>query len=190
MVPLGHLRSLPMLLRQLERGLEEVYEQPRSPVEARQHLSRGNALEPPITQQLAHDGAVLLFDPGLVILAIRPRAGKLDAIAQAVLDHRFIDKFAAVIDIQRSEGERQADTDALKYLYQQRAFAYDQRSAFCPAACDIGQHKAMHIAAPSHLSAVRDKIHFHAARGRIIPVGKGSNGHATADLRHYSARLL
>jgi hypothetical protein len=102
MVSLGHLRPLPMFLGQFERGLEEVHEQPRCSVQTRKRLGRSDAFEPAITQQLAHDGAVLLFDPGLVILAIRSRARELDAIAQAVLDHRLVHELAAVINVQRS----------------------------------------------------------------------------------------
>jgi hypothetical protein len=142
-----------------------------------------------MTQQFAHDGAVLLFDPCLVILAIGPGAGKLDAIAQAVLDHCFIDKFAAVVDIQRPESKRQADTDALECLYEQCAFAYDQRSALCSLLRYRLTRGYAHSCPdlPRH-SARQDP--FPCCLGRIIPVGKGSNRHATADLRHYSARLF
>ena len=86
MVALGDLSALAMLFRQLEGGLEEVHEQPRGAIQARDRLRGGDALEAPIAKKLAHDGAVFLLDPGLVILAIGPRAGEFDPMAQTVLD--------------------------------------------------------------------------------------------------------
>jgi hypothetical protein len=86
MIPLGDLSALAMLCSQLERGLEEVHEQSRGVIQARDCLGGRNALEAPIPEELAHDGAIFLLDPGLVILAIRTRAGELDPTVEAVLD--------------------------------------------------------------------------------------------------------
>jgi hypothetical protein len=45
MVAFGYLSTLAMLLRQLERGLEEVHEQTRGAVQSGDRLRGGNALE-------------------------------------------------------------------------------------------------------------------------------------------------
>lgn len=59
-----------MLGSQFERGLEEVYEQSRGTIEARDRPGGRNALKAAIPQQLAHSGSVFLLHPGLVILAV------------------------------------------------------------------------------------------------------------------------
>jgi hypothetical protein len=58
-----------------------------------------DTLKPAITEEFAYDGAILLFDPGLVILSIRARPRELDAVAEAVLDHCLVHKFTAIVDI-------------------------------------------------------------------------------------------
>jgi len=97
MVAFGHLSALAMLLRELERGLEEVHEQTRGAVQSGDRLCGGNTLETAVAQKLAHDSAVLLLDPSLIILAIRPRARELDPLAEAILDQRLVYKLAAVV---------------------------------------------------------------------------------------------
>jgi hypothetical protein len=47
----------------------------------------------------------------------------------------------------------------------------------------------MHVAAPVHVSTVRDQIHLHAPGRRLIPVGKSSHRDPTADFRRHSAEL-
>src|SRR6266702_3544209 len=122
---------------------------------------------------LAHDGAVFLFDPGLVVLAIRARAGELDAVTQAILDHRLVDKFATVVDIQGPKRKRQRQSDTFQSLHQQTAFSHDQRRTLGPSARDVGEHKAIDVASSVHLPAVCNEIHLHAPRWRLVPVGEG-----------------
>ena len=45
-----------------------------------------------MTDEVADHAAVLLLDPGLVFLAVRPGTGELDAALGAVLDQRFVDE--------------------------------------------------------------------------------------------------
>ena len=49
-----------------------------------------------MTYEVADHRAVLLLNPGLVVLAVRPRPGELDATVGAVLDHRLVDEHAVV----------------------------------------------------------------------------------------------
>jgi hypothetical protein len=86
MVAFGYLGPLAMLLRELKRGLEEVHEQPRSAVQSGDRLCGGDALETAVAQKFAHNSAVLLLDPGLVVLTPRSRARELDPMAEAILD--------------------------------------------------------------------------------------------------------
>lgn len=63
-------------------------------------------LEPSIGKQLSDNGAVFLFDPRLIVLAIRPRPRELNAMRQAVFDEAVVDELISIVDIQRPEGKR------------------------------------------------------------------------------------
>ena len=60
------------LLGELERGLEKVHEQARCGIEARERLARRDALQPSVADEPSDHGPVLLLDPGLIVLPIRP----------------------------------------------------------------------------------------------------------------------
>src|SRR5207253_2594416 len=95
MVPLGDLSTLAVLLSQLEGGLEEIHEQARSAIQSGDGLRGSDALETAVAKELAHNGAVLLFDPRLIVLAPRSGAREFDPVAEAVLDQGLVHKFAA-----------------------------------------------------------------------------------------------
>lgn len=78
-------------------------------------------------EELAHDGAVFLLDPSLVVLAIRARADALDAAAQAVFDQFLVHKLAIVVDVKRTKGEGQADPNALERLNNESTFTQRKR---------------------------------------------------------------
>ena len=114
MVALGHMSPFAVLLSELERGLEEVHEQTRRAVKACNGLRGSNALETTVTQQLAHDSAIFLLDPSLIVLAIRSRASEFDPVAEAIVDQSLVYKFASVIDIQRTKREWQSQTNSFE----------------------------------------------------------------------------
>ena len=70
-IALRHPGAVPGLLHQLERGLKEIHKEPHAAIEPRQFGGRGNARVSAIAHHPSHDGAVLLLDMGLVVLAIR-----------------------------------------------------------------------------------------------------------------------
>jgi hypothetical protein len=70
-VALDHPRPDPGLVPQLERGLEQVGVQAGGGVKPGQSLRRGNPLQSAVADQAAHNRAVLLFDPSLIVLAVR-----------------------------------------------------------------------------------------------------------------------
>ena len=141
MVALGDLSALAMLCRQFEGWLEEVHEESRGAIQARNRFGSGNALEALIAQKFAHDGAVFLLDPSLVVLAIRTRAGEFDPMAQTVFDQPVVHKFGTVVDIQRAKGEGQADTDALERFNNEAAFTHCKRRRFRPATGNVRQNQ-------------------------------------------------
>ena len=58
-VALDHFGALAPLLLELERGLEEVHEEPRRRIEPRHHPCRLDAVEAAVADEPAHDGTVL-----------------------------------------------------------------------------------------------------------------------------------
>lgn len=108
MIALSHLRTVALLGGQFERGLEEVHEQPGCPVEARDRPGCRQAFKAPITQELPYNGPIFLLYPGLVVLTVRPPAGEFDAVTKAIFDQPVVDELAAIVHIQRSQGNGQA----------------------------------------------------------------------------------
>src|SRR5271156_1844938 len=156
-----------MLLRQLERGLEEVHEQTRSAVQSGDRLCGGNALETTVAQQLAHDSAVLLLDPRLVVLPPRPRASEFDPMSETVIDQGLVHKLAAIVDIQRTKREGQSQANTFERLNKQAALSNHQRRRLRPAARDVGQDQTVDVAAAVGVAAMRDTVHLHASRRRL-----------------------
>ena len=79
MVPLADQRAVPLLLGEPEGRLEVVHEQAHGLVEMRKGFGCLQAFEAPISDHASHHGAILLFDMGLIVLAIGPCARELHA---------------------------------------------------------------------------------------------------------------
>jgi hypothetical protein len=71
-VALGDARPDAALLSQLEGRLKEVNEESGCGIQTRQRFARTETFESPIADQPPYDGAILLLDPCLVVLPIRP----------------------------------------------------------------------------------------------------------------------
>ena len=57
-----------------------------------------------MTDEVADHRAVLLLDPSLVVLAVRPRTGELDAplgavLGESIVDESFVDEYAVVVRV-------------------------------------------------------------------------------------------
>ena len=92
-----HPDADPGLRSQFERGLEEVHEEPGRLIEPSQDPNRREPFKPSVSDQPSDDRAVLLFDPGLIVLAIGPRPRELDRMVVTVRDDDVIQEFAAVV---------------------------------------------------------------------------------------------
>ena len=99
MVSFADVRPHSFLLGELERRLEEIYEQPRGRVQARKNFAGPYAFEATITDQSAHNGTILLFHPRLIILVIRSRPRHLDAVLLAEPAKRVVDELSSVVRI-------------------------------------------------------------------------------------------
>lgn len=108
---------------------------------------------------------------------------ELDPMAEAVLDQVVVHKFSSVVDIRRAQREGQADSDLLKRLNDKSAVAHHKRRTLSPPGSDVGHDQAADVATAIDLSAMGDEAHFHAARQRLVPIGKGAQRYTPARLR-------
>src|SRR6266545_6579336 len=102
-IPLAHARADALLLRELERRLEEVHEETRRRVHPRKRLPRRDAFEPPVPDEATDDGSVLLFDPCLIVFTIGSRAGELDASVGAVREERVVHELTTVVRVDATQ---------------------------------------------------------------------------------------
>ena len=77
--------AVPSFLHQLERRLEVVHVLSYRSIPVGHGLSSNLARIAVMTDKVADHRAVLLLNPGLVVLAVRPGPGELDAPLGAVL---------------------------------------------------------------------------------------------------------
>jgi len=77
-VTLEGAASVPGLVGQLERGLEEVHVQEQRPVEMRHGLTGDLTGVTVMADEAAHHISVLLLDPGLIVAVVCSGPGELD----------------------------------------------------------------------------------------------------------------
>ena len=98
-MPLRDLRAVTRLLGQLERRLEEIHEQPQRAIQLLQRRSGLQPLIAPVAHRVTDHCTVLLFDPRLVVLAVRPAAGELHPGRRAIVPHRLVHEHAIIVSV-------------------------------------------------------------------------------------------
>jgi len=98
---------IPRLRGQLEGGLEEIHEQPHYGIQARQRRRGFQTFEGPRADHAAHDSAILLLHPSLVILAIGAAARELDPDLLAIIPNGLVHEHAVVVGVQPEQREGQ-----------------------------------------------------------------------------------
>ena len=162
----------PCLLGELERRLEHVHEQARRRVQAGQRFGPGHAFQTAIPHQAADDRAVLLLDPRLVVLPIRPRPRQLDVVLLAEADQHLVEKLAAVVSVDSPQRKREGAAEPIHRVDHHTCFTHQQRYGLRPAAGDIGQHQRPDEAAGHRRATVRDQVGLDEARRRILPIAE------------------
>jgi hypothetical protein len=100
-------RGEDLLVRSLRRvvafadGAEEIVLQAEQGVEALEDGPRGAGAVAIVADEAADEEAVALLDPGLVVLAIGPAAGEVDAPALAPAEQAGVNELAAVVPVPR-----------------------------------------------------------------------------------------
>ena len=78
------------------------------------------AFQTAIPDQSADDRAVLLLDPGLVVLPIRPGARQLDAVLLAEADQHLVEKLAVVVGVDPPQRKREGAAEPIHRVDQRR----------------------------------------------------------------------
>ncbi len=165
------LRTAALLLQQLHGGEEEVVQLPPfAGVEVVEEFHQPGIVEALRAEPLAHVCPVLLFDMGVVILVIGPRARDLHGALAVleVVDQMPVQELAAIITIEapQQEGQSRLDGDELSQDVG-LAFAPD-RALLRPAGGEIGRVDGVDELAAHRGAAVRDRIGFQEAGPRLI----------------------
>ena len=101
-----------------------------------------------MTDETAYHGTILLLDPGLVVAAVRPRPGELDATVGTVLDQRLVDEHAvvthsALVRVDTPDGEGQPLPDGFQTRNHQGLLPGQKGNRFGPASTDVGGYQAV-----------------------------------------------
>ena len=126
-----------------------------------------------MTGEVADHGPVLLLNPGLAVLAVRPGTSELDAPPGAVLGESIVDEYAVVVRGNAFDGEGQLPSDGLQALDHQGLLPGQQRRRFSPAGADIGGHQAVDHGTPQRAAVVDHQVNLQESRWRRIPIGEG-----------------
>ena len=143
-----------------------------SNVQAGQRFGPGHAFQTAISHQAADDRAVLLLDPRLVVLPIRPRPRQLDVVLLAEADQHLVEKLAAVVGVDPPQRKREGAAEPIHRVDHHTCFTHQQRYGLRPAAGDIGQHQRPDEAAGHRRATVRDQVGLDEARRRILPIAE------------------
>src|SRR5208337_433410 len=93
-VPLLDLGPLSGLRLQFERWMEIIHIQANCPIQASQALTGDQAREAVVAHEPANHRAILLFDPGLIVLLIGPRARELEMLFLAIALECLVDEYS------------------------------------------------------------------------------------------------
>src|ERR1019366_6710681 len=190
-VDLVHARAVARLRLQLERGLEEVDVQPRRRVQLGQGFGGLTAAQAAIADQPPHDGTVLLFHPGLVVLLVGPRARLLEAMPLTVVEDALAHEGAVVIRVHAEHREGQNSRHLVEGFDNQHLFAHPHGYAFGPAAGDVRQREGVdELTFGLHAATVLDHVDLEVTGRRIAPVGEGAHRDAASNRRAYALAAL
>jgi len=168
-IALSDRPAVARLFRQLERGLEEVHEQAERRIEPCQRRRCAQPLVASVANRVPNDRAVLLLDPGLVVLAIRTASRELHARCLAVVPHGLVHEHAVVVRVEPKQRERKQLAQLSQHLGQQILFAHQQRRALRPSRGDVGQRQGLHEASLRRRPAMRNQVRLDKAGWRVRP---------------------
>src|SRR5574339_422228 len=175
-VALHDLAPDPVLAQQFADRAEEVVLEAEQTVEALQDRPRRAGAEAVVADEAAHEQAVALLDPGLVILAIGAPAGEADAVVAAPAEQGGIDELAAVVAVPGPQGEGQARVEVLDGACDPLMVQVVQGLQLGPAGGHVDGDQRCAVAPRGGLATVQHQIALQGARRDAGPLAPGAQG--------------
>ena len=132
---------VPRFRLQLERRLKEVDVEACDRIKLGEGRRGGHAAQATVADQSAHNGAVLLLDPGLVVLLVGSCAGAFDLLLLAEVEDCIVHERAVIVRVQALEREWQQRLRRGESVDDQALLAHEQGEALRPPGGDVGQHE-------------------------------------------------
>ena len=138
-----------------------------------------------MTDEVADHGAVLLLNPGLVVLAVGPGTGELDAplgavLGESIVDESIVDEYAVVVRLDAFDWEGQLSPDSLQSRHHQGLLPSQQWHGLGPAGADIGGHQAVDHGTPPGAAVVDHQVNLQESWWRCIPIAEGPHWNIAA----------
>ena len=164
-------RPDPFFAEELDRGQEEVVEEPQLvPIERVQRHHGRRGVVPPVPHELADVRPVLLLDVGVVVLLVRPAARELDLLGLAVAVEMVVDELGAVVGVDPPEAEGQDLSDLLQGRLDAGFAATEDGPGLHPRRVDVGHVQRMGELAIGPVAGVGHQVELGEAGGGDVPV--------------------
>src|SRR5712692_1195211 len=176
-----HVGAVALFAHELLHGLEEIDVQAGEAIDAGELGIGGLGGEAIIADELADDGAVLLFDMGAVVLLPGAAAGEGDAALPAVVVEALVDELAAVVAVKPEERHGEALARAMHTPAPPLVPLAPDRLEFDPGGGDVDGAEGAQGEALRSGPAMRDEIDFEKAGPRVVPLREGADGDLVAE---------
>ena len=130
-----------------------------------------------ITDHLADNRSIFLFDKTLVSFLIRPSSCEGNLFLFTIRHNFLIEELPAIIGIDAQDGERKERMRALDGCQNRLPTTVEEREAFSPACRDVGEGQGVEVASLRFSPTMGNQICFQKARLRFTPVLEGADGH-------------
>ncbi len=132
-----------------------------------------------IADELADDGAVLLFDMGAVLPG--PTAGEGDAALPAVVVQALVDELTTVIAIEPEERHGQALAHPMHAPAHPLVPLTPDRLELDPGGGNVDRAEGAEVKALRTAAAVGDQIDLEEPWAGVVPLGEGADGDLVAE---------
>ena len=163
--------------------MEIIHIQANCPIQASQALTGDQAREAVVAHEPANHRAILLLDPGLIVLLIGPRARELEMLFLAIALECLIDEGAVVVRVDPADRHRELMSHDCKPFDDQKLLPGHQRDRLGPSRTHIGRYQAPQEGPLHGVAAVGNEVHLEEPRFRLLPVCEGPDGNLPAGLR-------
>lgn len=165
---------------ELEAGTEVVLEQaPFLDIELVHQGDQFGVFKAIVTEELAHVGPVLLFDVGVVVLAVGPTASeghRSPLPTRQVAVAWPVEELAAVVSVKAFQGEGDFGFDVLEVVANGLAALVPDRPQFGPAAIKVCKGEGINKVASRRVTAMSDGVGLDVTgRGGVRGTTAGGN---------------